>query len=50
MSEASGTSAHPLESLRYVVVEGPIGVGKSTLARMLAERFRGRGLRAKMAP
>ena len=27
------------DKYRYVVVEGPIGVGKSTLARKLAERF-----------
>ena len=27
------------EALRYVVVEGPIGVGKTTLARKLAESF-----------
>lgn len=28
-----------LEKLRYVVVEGPIGVGKTSLARKLAERL-----------
>ena len=25
---------------RYIVVEGPIGCGKSTLARLLAEHYR----------
>ena len=29
---------------RYLVVEGPIGVGKTTLTRALCKRFRGRGL------
>src|SRR5437763_2396138 len=29
---------------RYVVVEGPVGVGKTTLTRALCKRFRGRGL------
>lgn len=32
------------DRLRYVVVEGPIGVGKSTLTRLLVERFGGRGI------
>ena len=37
-------SVTPLDRLRYVVVEGPIGVGKTTLTRLLIERFRGRGV------
>ena len=28
-----------LSDFKYIVVEGPIGVGKTTLARRLAERF-----------
>lgn len=34
----------PLTSPRYVVVEGPIGVGKTTLTRLLLDRTGGRGL------
>lgn len=30
---------NPFERWRHIVVEGPIGVGKTTLARRLAERF-----------
>lgn len=35
---------NPPDRLRYIVVEGPIGVGKSTLTRLLIERFQGRGV------
>jgi deoxyadenosine/deoxycytidine kinase len=31
--------ASPFERFRHIVVEGPIGVGKTTLARRLADRF-----------
>ncbi|MBI4412668.1 MAG: deoxynucleoside kinase [Deltaproteobacteria bacterium] len=31
-----------MEKLRYLAVEGPIGVGKTSLARMLAEDFKAR--------
>lgn len=34
----------PFKQPRYIVVEGPIRVGKSTLARMLAERLHARRL------
>jgi len=33
--------AKPLDKLRYVVVEGPIGVGKTSLARKLGTRLAG---------
>ncbi len=33
--------ASPLHRYRHIVVEGPIGVGKTSLARRLAERFGG---------
>lgn len=38
------TAPAPENRLRYIVVEGPIGVGKTTLTRLLIERFAGRGL------
>ncbi|MCC6272359.1 MAG: deoxynucleoside kinase [Deltaproteobacteria bacterium] len=31
-----------MKPLRYIAVEGPIGVGKTTLTRLLAEEFKGR--------
>jgi deoxyguanosine kinase len=31
-----------MESFRYIAVEGPIGVGKSSLAKMLSVRFKAR--------
>src|SRR5690606_20492830 len=31
--------ASPFERFRHIVVEGPIGAGKTSLARKLAERF-----------
>ncbi|MEK9775263.1 MAG: deoxynucleoside kinase [Quisquiliibacterium sp.] len=33
--------ASPFERYRHIVVEGPIGVGKTSLARKLAQRFGG---------
>ncbi|MCM5570559.1 deoxynucleoside kinase [Burkholderiaceae bacterium FT117] len=36
---ASPDSASPFERFRHIVVEGPIGAGKTSLARKLAERF-----------
>src|SRR5512137_756909 len=39
---AVATSPVPMEKPRYIAVEGPIGVGKSTLAVALAERDGGR--------
>src|SRR5437667_10196800 len=38
------TSRSEVKSARYIVVEGPIGVGKTTLARLLAEEFNARVL------
>lgn len=38
-----GAAPGPLpDDLRYIVIEGVIGAGKTTLARILAERFNGR--------
>ena len=33
-----------MKASRYIVVEGPIGVGKTTLARLLAEEFTARAI------
>jgi deoxyadenosine/deoxycytidine kinase len=35
----AGEGAAPLEGPRYIVVEGPIGVGKTSLAKRLAKSF-----------
>src|SRR4051812_32216929 len=40
----TATPTDPLEKLRYIAVEGPIGVGKSTLVRSLVDRLKGRPL------
>src|SRR5207237_9965529 len=37
---ASGSMANLFEPPRYIAIEGPIRVGKSTLARIIAERMR----------
>lgn len=45
MSLSSSTSSpilHPQDFPRYVVIEGPIGVGKTTLVERLAARFQAR--------
>ncbi len=39
MNPTAPAAPSPFERWRHVVVEGPIGVGKTTLARKLAERF-----------
>src|SRR5438046_10180523 len=36
---ASGSMANLFEPPRYIAIEGPIRVGKSTLARIIAERM-----------
>lgn len=36
---AAAAMASPFEKYRHIVVEGPIGAGKTSLARKLAERF-----------
>lgn len=43
MLESNESSAiHIRDDLRYLVIEGVIGAGKTTLARMIAKQFRGR--------
>jgi deoxyguanosine kinase len=37
--QAMNTAPSPFERYRHIVVEGPIGVGKTSLARKLSERF-----------
>lgn len=39
---AASAPIHLPDDLRYLVIEGVIGVGKTTLARLIAERFGGR--------
>lgn len=41
-STQGGSPVELREDLRYIVIEGVIGVGKTTLAKMLAQRFGGR--------
>jgi len=36
---APGATPSPFERFRHIVVEGPIGAGKTSLARRLADRF-----------
>ncbi len=35
----AGSLPSPFERYRHIVIEGPIGAGKTSLARLLAERF-----------
>ncbi|MBN9427956.1 MAG: deoxynucleoside kinase [Burkholderiales bacterium] len=39
MTSSPITVASPFDKYRHIVVEGPIGAGKTSLARRLAERF-----------
>src|SRR5207248_11641681 len=41
----SGSMANLFEPPRYIAVEGPIRVGKSTLARIIAERMNAQQVR-----
>lgn len=41
-SPSNSVNRPAVEKLRYIAVEGPIGVGKSTLAKKLAEDFKAR--------
>ena len=41
---SSSPAPSPFERYRHIVIEGPIGVGKSSLARRLAERFQAQAL------
>ena len=42
MAAGCGTLRGRMRELRYIVVEGPIGVGKTTLTKALTKRFGGR--------
>jgi len=44
VQQVQAAIASPLTKYRYIVVEGPIGVGKTSLAKRLAERLGSRAL------